>query len=67
VTHLKKLISARDTAIAALWVAFRDLSDELPADSWTVEDLDLWGVLTKHEAVQSRLRSVISSSNKVAS
>jgi hypothetical protein len=52
-----RLVRARDEAIRRLWCAFRDLSDELPEDDWSEADLDLWGRVTTHTAVQSRLES----------
>jgi len=54
---LERLVRTRDGAILRLWAAFRDLSDELPADEWTDADLQLWQLVTLHEAVQSRLDS----------
>ena len=52
---VERLVRTRDGAILRLWAAFRDMSDELPADEWTDADLELWGKVTEHEAVQSRL------------
>ena len=54
---LQRLVRTRDVAILRLWAAFRDLSDELPADEWTDADLELWGKVTEHDAVQARLHS----------
>jgi hypothetical protein len=47
--------SDRDEAIRRLWCAFRDLSDVVAPDDWEQSDLDLWGQVSAHEAVQSVL------------
>ena len=54
---LERLVRTRDGAILRLWTVFCDMSDELPADEWTDADLELWGKVTEHDAVQSRLHS----------
>lgn len=51
---LNKLKARRDDLIRELWVVFRDISDyELTCIS--SEDLNLWGLVTAHRAVQGRL------------
>ena len=45
----------RDELIRLVWMIMRDLSDH-GADQMTYEDLDVWGAVTKHSAVQSRLK-----------
>jgi len=45
----------KDKAIVALWNTFRDLSDH-GEDALTESDLALWGYVTGHDAVQSRLK-----------
>jgi len=51
-----RLQREKDNAIRAMWRAFRDLSELLPPDDWTEEDMDLWGKVTEHSAVQNRIR-----------
>ncbi len=46
----------RDQIIRKLWCIFRDLSDEIEADDFTEEDLDLWQKVTQHSAVQNAIR-----------
>jgi hypothetical protein len=55
-THIKLLEEKRDQIIRDLWCAFRDLSDVIEADDFTNEDLALWDLVTRHQAMQSRLR-----------
>lgn len=43
-----------DNAIRTLWCAFRDASDDHGKDL-TQADLDLWGLVTRHSAIQDRL------------
>lgn len=45
---------AKDRAIINLWNAMRDLSD-FGEDALTEQDLQLWGYVTGHDAVRSRL------------
>ena len=45
---------AKDRAIINLWNALRDLSD-YGEEALTEQDLQLWGYVTGHDAVQSRL------------
>ena len=54
--------SDRDEAIRRLWCAFRDLSDVVAPDDWEQSDLDLWGQVSAHEAVQSVLGNAIAKS-----
>ena len=54
--------SARDSAIRRLWCAFRDLSDVVAPDDWEQSDLDLWGQVSAHEAIQSVLGKAIADS-----
>ena len=42
-----------DALIIQLWLELRDLSDT-PLNM-TAEDLELWGVVTNHPAIQTRL------------
>ena len=44
-----------DQLICELWCAFEALSRAYPADKMTEEDLALWGLVTKHSAIQERL------------
>lgn len=53
------LIRARNEAICRLWSAFRDLSDKLQPDEWSKADLDLWKLVTRHDAVQTRLDNAL--------
>ena len=46
--------TAKDRAIINLWNAMRDLSD-YGEEALTEQDLQLWGYVTGHDAVQSRL------------
>ena len=46
-------------AIRSLWLAYRELSDSLEPGEWSDEDMELWGLVTKHEAVQERLRETL--------
>lgn len=45
---------AKDQAIVRLWLALRDLSDN-GEDALTEQDLQLWGYVTGHDAVQTRV------------
>lgn len=45
----------RNDLVRKLWLEFRNLSDLIPADDWTEEDLDLWTKVTEHTAIQNRL------------
>lgn len=49
------LVSRRDALICQLWLVYRDMSDLLEADDFDAADLDLWGKVTAHAAVQSKL------------
>ena len=53
--RLEALVSRRDLLIRQLWLVYRDMSDIMPVHDWETADLDLWGNVTGHSAVQSRL------------
>lgn len=55
VTEKKMAKEKADDAIRALWVAYRKLSDHQQPDEWSDDDMDLWGHVTRHRAVQDRL------------
>ena len=46
----------RDAKIRELWLVYRDMSDIMQSDEWDAADLELWGLVTEHAAVQSQLR-----------
>ena len=48
----------RDRLILELWIVFRKMSDEIDPEEFTDEDLELWGVVTKHSTVQKRLEGM---------
>jgi hypothetical protein len=52
---LGSLTGRRDTLIVQLWNVFRDMSDTQEPEDFTTEDLDLWGVVTSHSAIQNKL------------
>ena len=41
-----------DALIRQVWCAMRDLSDYRNGEALTQEDLDLWGRITRHPAIQ---------------
>lgn len=53
--RLEALVSRRDVLIRQLWLIYRDMSDIMSVDDWDDVDLDLWGNVTGHSAVQSQL------------
>ena len=53
-SKLDSLVRERDVLIVALWNVFRDMSDLQKPDDFTSEDLDLWGLVTSHNAIQSK-------------
>lgn len=52
-----------DYAIRRLWLKFRDASD-FHLDELTQEDLDLWDLVTRHNAVQGPIRDQIAKEKK---
>lgn len=47
-----------DTLLRRVWLVLREISDfHANAETMSVEDLDVWGAVTKHSAIQSRLDS----------
>ena len=52
----KDIKEKRDGLIRQLWLVFRDMSDIYDAEKFTDEDLELWGLVTGHSAVQDRLK-----------
>jgi len=55
---IELLHQRRDDLIRNLWLVLRDLSDHhigTPPREMSDEDLKLWGAVTEHSAVQSRL------------
>ncbi len=47
-----------DNAVRQVWLAYRDASD-VNADMLTEQDMELWGVATRHAAIQDRLNAVM--------
>lgn len=48
-----------DALIRQTWCALRDLSDYRNSEALTQEDLDLWGRITQHPAIQRVLDRAI--------
>ena len=53
------LHNRRDVAIRELWLMLNRISQELSLDSFTDEDLEVWGAITKHSAIQLCLDKAI--------
>ena len=51
----EEAVKNKEKAVVNLWLAFRDLSDH-GEDALTEQDLTLWGYVTGHSDVQSRLQ-----------
>lgn len=47
-----------DHTVRQVWLAYRDASD-VNADMLTEQDMELWGVVTRHAAIQDRLNAVM--------
>lgn len=47
-----------DDAVRKVWLAYRDASD-VNADMLTEQDMELWGIVTRHRAIQDRLNATI--------
>jgi len=54
--QLNWLIYWRNILVRHLWQVYRDMSDIIAPDDLESIDLDLWRLVTKHDAVQSRLK-----------
>jgi hypothetical protein len=52
------LNAVKDNLIRDLWVAFYDLS-KTPNIDFSEEDLDLWGMVTKHSACQKAIQKEV--------
>ena len=47
-----------DDAVRKVWLAYRDASD-VNADMLTEQDMELWGIVTRHRAIQDRLNATL--------
>jgi hypothetical protein len=47
-----------DDSVRQVWMAYRDASD-VSVDMLTEQDMELWGIVTRHVAIQDRLNAML--------
>jgi hypothetical protein len=47
-----------DDSVRQVWMAYRDASD-VSVDMLTEQDMELWGIVTRHAAIQDRLNAML--------